>query len=467
MEAYTKRVRAYNENMLGLISLNSPDSNQVGISKQLTYDPKITNIYGFVDPNKKGNGSTTQYDASELINVNTTTHADPPRISMQSIQQKHIVSIKDQTPPLMGSGIEKTAPYMISDEFAFKAKEDGIIEKIDNINKIAIIKYKSGKQDLIDLGVVETNNSNGGFFVSQKFELYYQEKEKFTKGSVLAANPNFFYGDGKKEDISYCLGHLAKIAIASGDFTLEDSSIIVEGLSEAMSTKVTMRKVQVLDKNATISYVHPEGPIKTNDPLIVFEKSFNDDSINDVLSKIGMEFEQDISEISKNELKCKYTGRVVKMNIYYTNDIEEYSPSIQNVLKKYIKENKSRKNIIEKIKGTGFDSLNAPIIDKQVDAKVKGEELKDGIMFEFFIEYYDDLGVGDKITYDTALKTIISSIIPKGEEPYSEFRPNENIEAVLSPLSINSRMTLDIFISGYVAKALIELKRHIKEIYES
>lgn len=162
MEAYTKRVRAFNNNMIDLISLNSPDSNQVGISKQLTYDPKISNIYGFIDCNKKGNGSTSQYDVSELLNVSTTTHADPPRISMQSVQQKHIISIKKQSKPLIGSGIEKTVPYMISDEFAFKAKEDGIIEKIDTINKVAILKYKSGKEDLIDLDVVETNNANGG-----------------------------------------------------------------------------------------------------------------------------------------------------------------------------------------------------------------------------------------------------------------------------------------------------------------
>ena len=298
--------------------------------------------------------------------------------------------------------------------------------------------------------------------------MLYNEKEKFTKGAIIAKNPLFFKGNGRNEDISYCLGKLTKVAISSADFTLEDSSTIIEDLSEDMSTKVTMRKVQVLDKNATVSYVHPEGTsIKTGDPLIVFENSFNDESINDVLSKIGKEFEKDISEISKNELKCKYTGTVVKVNIYYTNDIEEYSESIQKILKKYINKNKSRKAIIEKIKGDGFDSLNAPIIDKQVDAKVKGEELKDGIMFEFFIEYYDDLSIGDKIIYGTALKTIVSSVIPKGEEPFSEFRPEENVEAILSPLSINSRMTLDVFIDGYTSKALIELKRHIKDIYES
>lgn len=281
-------------------------------------------------------------------------------------------------------------------------------------------------------------------------------------------NPLFFSGDGKTDDISYNLGKLTKVAIASGDFTLEDSSIITEEMSEAMSTKITMRKVKILDKNATVSYIAKEGSaIKTNDPLLVFENAFNDDSINSVLDKIGNEFSADISEISKNELKCKYTGVVKKINIYYTNDISDYSESIQKIINDYIKEKKSRKNIIEKIKGNGFDALNAPILDKQTDNKIRGEEINDGIMFEFFIEYYDDLSIGDKIIYGTALKTIVSNVIPKGEEPYSEFRKDENVEAVLSPLSINSRMTLDVFIDGYVSKALIELKRKIKEIYES
>lgn len=388
-------------------------------------------------------------------------------ISMQSVQQKHIVSVVGQTKPLMGSGVEKTVPYMISDEFAFKAKEDGIIEKVDYKNKVAILKYKSGKQDLIDLDVVEANNSNGGFFISQTFKLLYNEGEKFTKGAILAKNEDFFKGDGKKEDIVYSMGKITKIALASGDFTLEDSSMITESLSEKMATKVTMRKVKVLDKNATVSYLAKEGnPIKTGEPLIVFENSFNDESMNDILGKIGDEFAENIAEMAKNELKCKYTGRVVKINIYYTNEINEYSESLQNILRSYINNKKSRKSIIEKIKGNGFDSLNSPIIERQVDNKIKGEEITDGIMFEFFIEYYDELGIGDKIIYETALKTIVSRVLEKGEEPYSEFRPDEVVEAVLSPLSVNSRMTLDLFIAGFAQKALVELKRQVKDIYE-
>ena len=119
---------------------------------------------------------------------------------MQSVQQKHIISIKDQDPLLIGSGVEKMAPYMISDEFAFKAKEDGKVESIDYKNEVAILKYKSGKTDLVDLSTYECCNSNGGFFVSQKLEMLYKTGETFTKGAVIAKNPLFFSGNGKDED---------------------------------------------------------------------------------------------------------------------------------------------------------------------------------------------------------------------------------------------------------------------------
>lgn len=433
----------------------------------MTYDPKICNIYGFIDANKKGNGNTTMYDISELLNVSTTTHADAPRISMQSVQQKHIISIKDPDPLLIGSGIEKVVPYLVSDEFAFKAKEDGIVESIDYKNKLMILRYKSGKKDFVDLGVNEIYNSNGGFYISQRFKALVGSKDKFKKSDILALNEGYFNKNNKNE-VSYTMGKLAKVAITSGDFTLEDSSLITESLSEAMATKITMKKTLLLDKNATLSFVAKENSIiNTNDPLAIYENSFNDDSISDVLNKIGSEFANNIAELSKNTLKSKYTGKVAKVNMYYTLDIEEYSPSIQKILKEYIANGKARKKVMEEIKGNGFDTINAPVIDKQVDKKIRGEEIGDGLLIEFFIEYDDKLSIGDKIIFGTALKTIVSTELEKGEEPYSDFRPEENIDAILSPLSINSRMTLDIFIDGGVNKCLVELKRKCKEIFES
>ena len=85
-------------------------------------------------------------------------------------------------------------------------------------------------------------------------------------------------------------------------------------------------------------------------------------------------------------------------------------------------------------------------------------------MIDIFVEYQDELGVGDKISFSTALKTVVSDVFAPGEEPYSDFRPEEQIDAFLSPLSVVSRMTTDYFSLALTNKVLIELKRSIADI---
>jgi hypothetical protein len=63
---------------------------------------------------------------------------------------------------LYGSGVEKTLPYLLGTDFVNVAEDDGIIQKIDDKNELAIIEYKNGSTDVIDLSAIQSNNSNGG-----------------------------------------------------------------------------------------------------------------------------------------------------------------------------------------------------------------------------------------------------------------------------------------------------------------
>lgn len=45
-------------------------------------------------------------------------------------------------------------------------------------------------------------------------------------------------------------------------------------------------------------------------------------------------------------------------------------------------------------------------------------------------------------SYGTAVKTIVSDVLPEGEEPFSERYPDEMIQAIYSPMSIVSRESL-------------------------
>ena len=70
----------------------------------------------------------------------------------------------------------------------------------------------------------------------------------------------------------------------------------------------------------------------------------------------------------------------------------------------------------------------------------------------------------DKLIYGTAVKGVAKDIFPVGEEPYSEYRKNEKIHALLSIGSINARMVTSVLITTAINKGLIELSRHIKDM---
>jgi hypothetical protein len=84
--AYTKDIRAYDPSMKGILAMSSPDSDKVGVVRQLTYDPAIKNTRGFLDtdPNTKNN-STSLYGPAELLSSFTAKHADPPRIGIKCV----------------------------------------------------------------------------------------------------------------------------------------------------------------------------------------------------------------------------------------------------------------------------------------------------------------------------------------------------------------------------------------------
>ena len=69
----------------------------------------------------------------------------------------------------------------------------------------------------------------------------------------------------------------------------------------------------------------------------------------------------------------------------------------------------------------------------------------------------------DKITYFAANKATLRSVIEEGKEPYTDFRPEEEVSAMLSVSSINKRMVTSILMNGALNKLMIELDRTIKD----
>jgi len=110
--------------------------------------------------------------------------------------------------------------------------------------------------------------------------------------------------------------------------------------------------------------------------------------------------------------------------------------------------------------------IELPSIEMINSPRMLGRDIE-GVIIKFYIRHDDINVIGNKVTFQSACKTIVSDIIEKGKEPYSEHRKDEVIDGIVSPLSIVSRMTTDLYNLLYCQKVLVELKEQVRDIYES
>ena len=214
-------------------------------------------------------------------------------------------------------------------------------------------------------------------------------------------------------------------------------------LSDKMTSEIIIPKDVRLGKNANlISIVKPGDKVSVNDPLIVFEQSNKDESINKLLANIGEELKEEVSELNKNIIKSKYTGYIADVKVYSVSPLEELSPSLRKFVDSYWKQIREKKNVLKKYDitkpddtGNLYMETDEPIVP--LNGKVKGFNIEDGVLVLIFIAYQNKFGIGDKLVNYSALKGVCTEIWKEGNEPYTESRPNEEISALMPAAGVN------------------------------
>lgn len=230
----------------------------------------------------------------------------------------------------------------------------------------------------------------------------------------------------------------------------------------------------VIGKNSNIYDIRKIGDhVSIGDPLISFDTSFDDTDLNKLLAHLSDENKEVLEEGSTNSIKSKYAGKIVDIKIYSTVDLPELSESLQKIVKKYYKDINDKKNFVSK-----YDTENGSIVkcglllnettgkvEPNIYGVIKGQKVQDSVLIEFYIEHGDIMGVGDKLAYFTALKSIVGEVIPEGYEPYSEFRPEEEVSSIIGPSAVLKRQVPSITLTLLCNKVIVELKRRLEEIY--
>lgn len=478
-EAYTKVQRSFHKSMTGVYTISSSPDGNVGIQRVLTMEPPISDVRGFID-NKAMDNRLDEYNdvnlfgPAEMLTTGGAQRDDAMRTAMSTKQSTHLTPVSKASPSLITNGSEKAIQYHLSKDWSFIAKDDGKVVELNDDTGLMIVEYKNGESDAISINNRIAKNGAGGFYLSKKMIPNYKKGDTFKKNDILAQDRDFFT-NSEHFGNQFNIGTLEKIALLSSAATFEDSSYVTKQVSRDMASEIVMQKQVVLGPNTNVDYMVKIGDtVQSGDELIRFEQSFDEDSLNVLLSNVGEDMKEDIMMNNKEKVKTKYSGVIEDIKVYSSVSLSDLSPSLRKVVNKHYNRIKDRRKLLEK-----YDKSNNPLVKCNMlfnentetvkttnDGKFKGVALNDGVLIEFYIKIHDELGAGDKIVFFSALKTIITNVIPEGQEAYTAFRPDEKIGAVLSCNSIIARGIVSCQYMMMGNKLLIELSRQLKDIYE-
>ena len=460
--SYSLDKRTYDDSMLNIISGSTNFSGNAGITKSSTINMNIEGTRGYI---KQINSDTTKMNS---VNTLSATEAmipfeavsdDSPRVLMSYIQTaKHQVRVAKSDPLLVTSGIDEALPYLTTNKFATKADSNGKVLAVDE-NKI-IIEYDNGTKDYVDLKGGIEKNSDGGYYVplsriaTKKIKPGY----KFKKGEVLAYDPDSFSNSvGESNNIAYNAGTIAKVAILNSDEGFEDSGICTHKLSDYLTTQIIYKFEHMVEKDATIHYVVEKGKyVNVGDPLLIWQDPYADEDINVALRVMS---KGDVSTLGRRVVESETTGVVADIKIFRTCELDQMSESVRKLVDDY---EKPIKKLKKELDSYGVDTKTLPATYALAPTG-KLKKAENAIYVEIYVQHPDIPGVGDKVAYFAANKATLRAVIDEGKEPYTDFRPEEEVSAMLSISSVNKRMVTSIMLNGALNKLMIELDRTIKD----
>jgi DNA-directed RNA polymerase beta subunit len=375
--------------------------------------------------------------------------------------------VKRSSPNLVTTGMDEAIPYLTSNFFSYKFKgnKGKVIEVSDKF--IVYEDTETKERGFVDISEKTMKNSDGGFYVTLRLKPNVKKGQILKNNDILAYDPTSYskqIGSQKDDNgISYNVGTMSKIAIMTTDEAFNDSTVITESLSDSMSSDYCIEKARYLPKDTNLYHIVQKGmPIQEGEPLLILQNAFEEKDANILLKAITDDDVEAVSDLGRIHVRSKLTGVVQDIKIFRTCELDELSPSLKKLVTSYENRIKKEKAELKKTGVQNVDGLLDP--DYKLEAQGKLKDCLDGVKIFIYIKCHDNMGVGDKLVFSTALKGVIKTVIPKGEEPYTDFRPDEKVEALLTTAGVNARMVGSIILNGLINKVLIETDRKCKDL---
>lgn len=440
------RSRVYHTNDLGVISESTKDSADVAITTYLSANPLIKDVRGISERHVPKETGASSYLSTSALLAPFADRDDGKRTNFIAVQNSSTTFCKGQRPNPIRTGYEKVIGHRTSDLFSAAAKQDGVVKKLKS--SVIEVQYRDGSIQAIELGRRFGNTPDYKFphFVVTTLK----EGAHFKAGTILAHNSNYFEVDPlEPSQVLWKQGALLRVALMEVPETLEDSSIISQRAADLLETKMAKTRDVVVDNKQTIHHLVRVGDVVEVDSILC--------TIEDpITAKTGMFDEKSLHTlklIGASSPKAKMAGVVEKIECFYHCDIDELSPSLQEIAHSSDMDRKSKAR-----------DLHLPYTSGRVDdsLRIDGNPLLPN-MVDIRLTITADVpaGVGDKGVFANQMKTIFSRVMTGVNETLD----GEPIDAIFGYRSFNDRIVLSPELMGTTNTILKAISKKAAAIY--
>lgn len=409
-QALTLPKRSFNPGMTGTIAISTSPDRNVGVSRQLTLDPNIVSVRGYIGKHDEeaidDMKGANLFSPAELLSPPGAMHDDSQRTAMAYKQTKYMVLTEGSSPVLMGNKVEAALPYYLSRDYTVVAQDDGKVVAIENDQ--VIIQYKNGRYDSFSLVPKQQKNSAGGFYIEASFQTDLKVGSKVKKGEVVAYNPRAFTKNKDDLSASMNIGVLCKMAICPTFDEYEDSAPITSDLAKRLATVMVHEQRVVVSKDAVVYAMAKMGQhVEVGDSLLEYDNSNEDPTMADLWANMAETYGEALTDVAVTKFKAEFSGEITNIKMYSAVDGDELTDkSLRKIVKSYWKTIEERNKTLEKYRNPddpafipcGQQIKEIPGKTEAKFGKILGENVGDGVLICFYIKHKDIVKKGDKVT---------------------------------------------------------------------
>ena len=465
--------------------IRSPEGPNIGLVTYMSLYARI-NDYGFleapykkVDKDKNGKCRATDeivYLAADDEEDHYITHAQ--------VQMDEKGYFLEDTVPVRYKGEFMTAPQSLVEYIdvvprqivgtsasliPFLAHDEANRALMGTHMQCQAVPLINPSSPTVGTGMERVVGENMGRVVTSPSEaevIYVDSKKVTVRIKVNGKNQEITYPIQKfaRSPQSTCYSQRARVIVGQ---KVEKDDVLIDG-------PATENGELALGQNLRIAYMSFDG-LGYEDSIVISDRLFREDVLTSihieeyetsvVETKLGPEeTTRDIPNVSEEDLaNLDEKGIVVVGAEVGPNDILVGKIAPKGETELTAEERLLRAIFGEKAREVRDTSLRMPhgekgtVIDVKILSRDKGDELEHGALSKIFVKVAQmrKVVVGDKLAGRHGNKGVISKIIPAADMPY--LSDGTQIDIIISPLSVLSRMNLGQLLEAHLGIALSNL----------